>query len=89
MPSPANLALQILPIRAGSTGPTDRICETHLRYGYLRVHVLLQREGSQVNINKTRPIYNKLFAAKASASAKSLNLRRLTSDNAIAYWDIP
>ena len=36
------------------------ICETRVRYGYRRVHVLLQREGWQVNIKKTRRIYNEL-----------------------------
>ncbi len=36
------------------------ICETQLRYGYWRVHVLLRRENWQVNIKKTRQIYNEL-----------------------------
>jgi putative transposase len=31
-----------------------------LRYGYRRIHVLLRREGWQVNIKKTRRIYNEL-----------------------------
>lgn len=26
------------------------ICETRIRYGYRRVHVMLQREGSDINI---------------------------------------
>ena len=34
------------------------ICETRVRYGYRRVHVLLRREGWQVNIKKTRRICN-------------------------------
>ncbi len=34
------------------------ICETRIRYGYRRVHVLLCREGWQVSIKKTRRIYN-------------------------------
>jgi len=28
------------------------ICELRVRYGYRRIHVLLQREGWDVNINK-------------------------------------
>ena len=36
------------------------ICETRVRYGYRRVQVLLRREGWQVNIKKTRRIYNEL-----------------------------
>lgn len=36
------------------------ICESRLRYGYQRVHVLLRREGWVINIKKTRRIYNEL-----------------------------
>jgi len=36
------------------------ICTTRVRYGYRRVHVLLQREGWNVNIKKTYRIYNAL-----------------------------
>lgn len=36
------------------------ICETCVRYGYRRVHVLLQREGWDVNHKKVRWIYNEL-----------------------------
>lgn len=34
------------------------ICETRVRYGYRRVHVLLRREGWIINMKKTRRIYN-------------------------------
>ena len=30
------------------------ICETRVRYGYRRVHVLLRREGWTINMKKTR-----------------------------------
>jgi putative transposase len=33
------------------------ICETRMRYGYRRVHVLLLREGWVLNIKRTRRIY--------------------------------
>ena len=33
------------------------ICETRVRYGYLRVHVLLDREGWVINIKKIYRIY--------------------------------
>lgn len=49
--------------RTGQAGLERRIkeiCETRIRYGYRRVHVLLRREGWQVNIKKTRRIYNEL-----------------------------
>ncbi len=36
------------------------MCQTRVRYGYRRIHVLLQREGWQLNIKKTRRIYNAL-----------------------------
>ena len=36
------------------------ICETRVRYGYRRVHVLLRREGWMINMKKTRRIYNEL-----------------------------
>ncbi|MBG6147022.1 transposase InsO family protein [Labrenzia sp. EL_142] len=36
------------------------ICETRVRYGYRRVHVLLRREGWLINMKKTRRIYNEL-----------------------------
>lgn len=36
------------------------ICETRVRYGYRRVHVLLRREGWIINMKKTRRIYNEL-----------------------------
>lgn len=36
------------------------ICQTRVRFGYRRVHVLLQREGWELNMKKTRRIYNEL-----------------------------
>jgi putative transposase len=36
------------------------ICQTRLRYGYRRVHVLLRREGWPINQKKTRRIYREL-----------------------------
>tara|TARA_R110000851_G_scaffold255700_5_gene408240 strand:+ start:772 stop:1575 length:804 start_codon:yes stop_codon:yes gene_type:complete len=36
------------------------ICETRVRYGYRRVHVLLNREGWGVNIKKVYRIYREL-----------------------------
>jgi hypothetical protein len=36
------------------------ICETRVRYGYRHLHVLLRREGSTINMKKTRRIYNEL-----------------------------
>jgi putative transposase len=36
------------------------ICETRVRYGYRRGHVMLRREGWDINHKKTRCIYNEL-----------------------------
>ena len=36
------------------------MCQTRVRYGYRRIHVLLQREGWQINIKKPRRVYNAL-----------------------------
>ena len=36
------------------------ICQTRVRFGYRRVHILLQREGWALNMKKTRRIYNEL-----------------------------
>lgn len=49
--------------RTGQAGLELRIkeiCETRVRYGYRRVHVLLRREGWMINMKKTRRIYNEL-----------------------------
>ena len=36
------------------------ICETRVRYGYRRVHSVLQQEGWHVNIKKIYSIYNEM-----------------------------
>ena len=49
--------------RIGQAGLELRIreiCESGVRYGYRRIHVLLRREGWRVDINKTSRIYSEL-----------------------------
>ena len=46
--------------QAGLEARIKTICETRVRYGYRRVHVLLRREGWVINQKKTRRIYNGL-----------------------------
>jgi putative transposase len=48
------------PGQAGLERRIKEICETRVRYGYRRVHVLLRREGWPVNQKKTRRIYREL-----------------------------
>ena len=50
--------------RRGEQAPLKQrikeICETRVRYGYRRVHVLLLREGWTINMKRTRRLYNEL-----------------------------
>lgn len=46
--------------QAGLESRIKEICETRVRFGYRRVHVLLCREGWTINMKKTRRIYNEL-----------------------------
>ncbi len=49
--------------RPGQAGLEKRIkelCETRVRYGDLRIHVLLRREGWMINQKKTRRVYREL-----------------------------
>ena len=48
------------PDQAGLEARIKEICATRVRYGYRRVHVLLRREGWDVNIKRTHRIYNEL-----------------------------
>lgn len=38
----------------------QEICETRVRYGYRRVHVLLRREGWQVNDKRVYRLYKEM-----------------------------
>jgi putative transposase len=49
--------------RLGQAALAERIkaiCETRVRYGYRRVHVLLRREGWHVNHKRVHRLYNEL-----------------------------
>lgn len=49
--------------RPGQAALEDRIrtiCQTRVRYGYRRVHVLLRREGWVINEKRTRRVYNEI-----------------------------
>ena len=48
------------PEQAGLEARIREICQTRVRYGYRRVHVLLRREGWRLGQNKTRRIYREL-----------------------------
>ena len=59
--------------RAGQAGLEQRIkeiCQTRVRYGYRRVHVLLRREGWPINQKKTRRVYRELGLQLRSKTPK-------------------
>ena len=76
------------PDQAGLESRIRAICQTRVRYGYRRIHVLLQREGWQINIKKTRRIYNELGLQLRNKTAKrrgKAKLRGLPSLSASAH----
>jgi putative transposase len=60
------------------------ICATRVRYGYRRVHVLLQREGWDVNIKKTHRIYNELGLQLRNKTPRRRVKAKLRDDRQIA-----
>jgi len=48
------------PDQAGLKARIKEICATRVRYGYRRIHVLLQREGWDVNHKRTYKLYREL-----------------------------
>ncbi len=56
------------------------ICETRVRYGCRRVHVLLCREGWVVNVKKVRRIYNELGLQLRNKSPKRRVKAKLSRD---------
>jgi len=57
------------------------ICETRVRYGYWRVHVLRRREGWMINMKKTRRIYNELGLHLRNKHPKRRVKAKLTEDH--------
>ena len=60
------------------------ICETRVRYGYRRVHVLLDREGWGVNIKKVYRIYKELGMQLRNKTPKRRVKAKLRDDRAKA-----
>ncbi len=56
------------------------ICETRVRYGYRRVHVLLAREGWGVNIKKVYRIYKELGMQLSNKTPKRRVKAKLRDD---------
>ncbi len=60
------------------------ICETRVRYGYRRVHVLLRREGWIINMKKTYRIYKELGLQLRNKTPKRRVKAKLREDRHIA-----
>lgn len=60
------------------------ICETRVRYGYRRVHVLLDREGWDINIKKVYRIYRELGMQLRNKTPKRRVKAKLRDDRAEA-----
>lgn len=60
------------------------MCETRVRYGYRRVHVLLRREGWTVNQKKTRRIYRELGLQLRNKTPKRRVKAKLREDRCVA-----
>lgn len=60
------------------------ICETRVRYGSRRVHVLLRREGWMINHKKTRGVYNELGMQLRNRTPKRRVKAKLREDRCAA-----
>lgn len=60
------------------------ICQTRVRYGYRRIHVMLQRDGWKVNQKKVRRIYNELGLQLRNKTPKRRVKAKLRDDRTIA-----
>lgn len=60
------------------------ICQTRVRFGYRRVHVLLKREGWEINAKKTYRIYKELGMQLRNKTPKRRVNAKLREDRAEA-----
>jgi putative transposase len=72
------------PDQAGIAARIKDICQTRVRNGYRRVHVMLQREGWGINIKKTHRIYNELGLQLRNKTPKRRVKAKLRDDRAPA-----
>ncbi len=68
------------PAQAVLEAKIKEICQTRIRYGYRRVHVLLRREGWMINWKKTRRIYRELGLQLRSKTPKRRVKAKLRDD---------
>lgn len=70
------------PGQAALESRIKEICETRVRYGYRRVHVMLLREGWRLNQKKTRRIYSEMGLQLRNKTPKRRVKAKLRSDRA-------
>jgi len=70
--------------QAGVEARIKEICQTRVRYGYRRVHVLLRREGWEVNLKRTHRIYNELGLQLRNKTPKRRVKAKLRDDRRAA-----
>lgn len=68
--------------------PIREICETRVRYGYRRVHVMLRREGWMINMKKVRRIYNALGLQLRNKTPKRRVKAKLRDDRRDGSHDV-
>ena len=70
--------------QAGIEARIREICETRVRYGYRRVHVLLRREGWEINMKRTHRIYIELGLQLRNKTPKRRVKAKLREDRCAA-----
>ncbi|SDN96929.1 HTH-like domain-containing protein [Ensifer sp. YR511] len=70
--------------QAGLERRIQEICETRVRYGYRRVHVLLEREGWSTHIKRTYRIYRDLGLQLRNKTPKRRVKAKLREDRQMA-----
>jgi putative transposase len=83
--------------RSGQADLKKRIKEiagTRMRYGYGRVHVVLQREGCMINVKRTYRLYSELGPQLRNTSPKRRMKAKLREDRCPASqpnetWAMP
>ena len=72
------------PGQAVLEGRIKEICQTRVRYGYRRVHVLLRREGWRINHKKTYRIYREMGLQLRNKTPKRRVKAKLREDRKAA-----
>jgi hypothetical protein len=70
--------------QAGIEARIREFCVKRVRYGYRRVHVLLRREGWEINVKRTHRIYNELGLQLRNKTPKRRVKAKLREDRCAA-----